>query len=372
MMGSSYPKPAFESYIYNKSVKRGEDITLSLKTNVDYVEVRWSKDGQTLYSGGRVEISKSGTDLTLKIRNAREEDEGKYTVRISYGGDSASDSANITMLEYDRDWRRVDWRQNDVIKNKLLSLSCEHLGVKQVRLLLHGPVGSGKSSLINSINSVFLGRVAIGALAESSASTSFTTHYKTYQIRDRRGRPLPFVFNDIMGLESRYDEGVHPHDIVYAIKGHIKDNYRFNPVCPLSSTHPHYNSSPSLSDKVHCLISVVAGDKISLMDGQIIQKMREIRMHASELGIPQVVFMTHVDMACSLVHYDLKHVYSSKSIRKKMQECSVKLGVPLNCIYPIKNYHEENRLDNRLDSLILDALTNAVNFAFDFVSFLDM
>ncbi|XP_063066391.1 uncharacterized protein LOC134458165 [Engraulis encrasicolus] len=370
-MGGSGTKPAFESYIHNKSVKRGEDIVFSCKTNIEEVEVRWCKDDQRLYDGGRIDINKSGTYLTLKIRQAKEEDEGKYTVRISNGEDSASDSATVTLLEYDRDWRSVEWGQNVAIRHSLEDLRFSNPDTRHVRLLLHGPVGSGKSSIINSINSIFQGRVMVGALACSAASTSFTTVFKTYQIRDRQGRDVPFVFNDIMGLEDTQDEGVHPDDIISAIDGHIPDKYRFDPSCPLSRRDPRYKSSPPLSDRVHCLVSVISCDSISRVEDSIIEKMRDVRKHASDQGIPQVVLMTHVDVTCPLVKDDLKRVYSSKRIKQKMQECSNRLGVPMNCIYPLRNYHEENHLDPNMDSLILDALQKAVMFAADYVGSLE-
>ena len=43
----------------------------------------------------------------------------------------------------------------------------------------------------------------------------------------------------------------------------------------------------------------------------------------------------------------------------------------MNCIFPVKNYHEENKLDGKMDSLILDALKNVVNFAEDYVDSLE-
>lgn len=46
----------------------------------------------------------------------------------------------------------------------------------------------------------------------------------TYKIRDQRGKDLPFVFNDIMGLECA-SGGVMTPDVVTALKGHVKDGY---------------------------------------------------------------------------------------------------------------------------------------------------
>ena len=50
-----------------------------------------------------------------------------------------------------------------------------------------------------------------------------------------------------------------------------------------------------------------------------------------------------------------------------MQDCSIKLGVPMNCIFPVKNYHDENRVDEKVDCVILDALIKIVDFANDYV-----
>ncbi|XP_042559995.1 interferon-induced protein 44-like [Clupea harengus] len=95
--------------------------------------------------------------------------------------------------------------------------------------------------------------------------------------------------------------------------------------------------------------------------------MNEVREVAKNLGIPHVVLMTHVDSCCPLVKEDLDKIYFSKKIKIAMENCSVKLGVPMNQIFPVKNYHEENRVDEKVDCVILDALDNIVNFANDYV-----
>lgn len=48
-----------------------------------------------------------------------------------------------------------------------------------------------------------------------------------------------------------------------------------------------------------------------------------------------------------------------------MQECSNLVGVPMNYIFPVKNYHEEMDTDDDMDALILKALDQIVSVAFD-------
>ncbi|KAK3530038.1 hypothetical protein QTP86_009959 [Hemibagrus guttatus] len=55
-----------------------------------------------------------------------------------------------------------------------------------------------------------------------------------------------------------------------------KHRLEFNPVTPLTDADPDYIHNPSLSDKVHCLVSVVPATSISQME-EVIQKMRTVR-----------------------------------------------------------------------------------------------
>ncbi len=52
-----------------------------------------------------------------------------------------------------------------------------------------------------------------------------------------------------------------------------------------------------------------------------------------------------------------------------MEQFSVDVGVPMNCIFPVKNYDSEIDLNDDVDSLILSALTNIINFGDDCISF---
>ena len=51
-----------------------------------------------------------------------------------------------------------------------------------------------------------------------------------------------------------------------------------------------------------------------------------------------------------------------------MEECSTRLGVPMNCIFPLKNYHEETKRNEKLNCLVLEAFMQAVYSANDYVN----
>ncbi|KAJ3583357.1 hypothetical protein NHX12_021921, partial [Muraenolepis orangiensis] len=193
---------------------------------------------------------------------------------------------------------------------------------------------------------------------------SFTIVYKAHKIKkDKPDKYHPFVFNDIMGLEAT--GGVCEDDIKLAMKGHVKDGYKFNPASALDPSIQFYNETPDENDKVHVLVCVVPADKLSQMPVEIIRKMVNIRIAARDLGIPQIAILTHIDVACPLVNRNIQNVYKSKYIKKKMEEFSGQLGIPMNCIYPVKNYHEEQDLDDDIDMLILRALKQMINLAKD-------
>ncbi|KAF7689774.1 hypothetical protein HF521_013127 [Silurus meridionalis] len=267
--------------------------------------------------------------------------------------------------EFKKPWRKMLWDKKDTLEEKLRNFQLSSPGVKFVRILVIGEIGAGKSSFINSVNSVFQNRITCEALADSTSGTSFTKTYKTHYIKGKSGSHLPFVFNDIMGLEPADGHGAHVADIAKALMGSLKEGHNFNPATPVSKDDVNYRGNPNVSDQTFCLVYVMAADKVSLMKDEVIQKMKLICEKASKYNLPQVIIMTKVDDACPLVQDDLRKVYTSKNIKEKMKECSDRLGVPMNNIFPVKNYHEEVDTDDDLDFLILKALDQIVNIADD-------
>ncbi|XP_033833958.2 interferon-induced protein 44-like [Periophthalmus magnuspinnatus] len=270
---------------------------------------------------------------------------------------------------FDEPWRKIDWGNKEELLKMINRYTPRH-GEKHLRVLVYGPVGAGKSTFINSVTSALYERMSNEAAANTSdsATRSFTLEYETHYIfkEDSLDETYPFVFNDIMGLEGGEKQGIHPEDIKLAMKGHVRDGYKFNPMSPLSEDSKHYNPNPTIDDQVHVLVLMLSANCPEI-DHSVIQKMKEVRETARDLGIPQIAMGTHVDKACPEIMKDIKNIYRSKSMKTNMEEFSKAVGVPLNCIMGVKNYSEETDNDADVDTLLLIALKHIVTNGKDFV-----
>ncbi|XP_076879320.1 interferon-induced protein 44-like isoform X2 [Brachyhypopomus gauderio] len=217
--------------------------------------------------------------------------------------------------EFGKEWRKTPWQDKGSLEKNLRKFNVSHSDVKYIRLLVVGEVGAGKSSFINSVNNVFQGRITSGALVDATSGKSFTKAYKTHYIYREDGSCLPFVFNDIMGLEGPDGCGAPVEDIISALAGLVEEGYKFNPVSAKTTSTP--NCTPSLGAQTYCLVNIIAADKVSRMDDKVIKKMKNIREKASEMDMPQVIIMTRVDEACPLVKDDIRKIYNSKKIKEK-------------------------------------------------------
>ncbi|XP_038161062.1 interferon-induced protein 44-like [Cyprinodon tularosa] len=103
------------------------------------------------------------------------------------------------------------------------------------------------------------------------------------------------------------------------------------------------------------------------LENPVLEKVKQVREKASELGIPQIGLMTHIDSACGEINKDLKNVYRSKYLQNRMKDFSSAVGIPVNCIFPIKNYSHEIEMNNDVDILILSALRKIIDFGDDFI-----
>ncbi|XP_056112412.1 interferon-induced protein 44-like [Rhinichthys klamathensis goyatoka] len=293
-----------------------------------------------------------------------------------YGNDTQLNECEVYKVERNpqisvkmKPWRNVQWteKRRDELMKMIRNYKPMMTSVSRVRILMIGPVGAGKSSFFNSINSVFMGRMTSKAMS-GSAGTSLTTQFRTYTVKDgREGKPLPFVLCDTMGLEEQSGAGLDIDDISSILQGHVPDRYKFNPTTPFQPDEQKASRPASLQEKIHCVVYVIDATKISLMSSKLEEKLAAIRRKVNTLGIPQMVLMTKVDEACPDVMEDLQNIYMTSYIKTKVQEVSSRLGVPVSCVLPVKNYSQELELELNCDVLLLTAIQQMLNFADDYL-----
>ncbi|KAM6906748.1 interferon-induced protein 44-like [Lycodopsis pacificus] len=266
-------------------------------------------------------------------------------------------------------WRKINWGGNQSPVQWVKDYP--QTEGQQLRILLHGPIGAGKSSFINSVQSVLQGRMCTNALVASVSHSCYTKKYTTYKFeKESQDTFYPFVLNDMMGLrDTTYRiKRVHVKDVKRALKGHVQDGYTFNPESKLSKDDRYYNPSPSANDKVHVLVSVIDATTASRMDDKVLTTIMEIRDEASDLEVPQVAILTKIDELCPEIKKDLRNIYKSKKLKETMEKFSKESGIPMNCVFAVKNYHEENEVNSDADVLIMSALMSIINFGNDFLN----
>ncbi|KAM6913302.1 interferon-induced protein 44-like [Lycodopsis pacificus] len=171
-----------------------------------------------------------------------------------------------------------------------------------------------------------------------------------------------------MGFEENTKTGVDVEDVKLAMRGHMPDGYKLNPAAPFRETDRDYISSPTLEDRVHVLVCVIPADSVSLISDEVVKKLREVRLAAAELGIPQLAILTKVDEACPQAKNYIYETYRIKYLKEQVDRFSMLLGIPLNCIFLVKNYNSEIKTNGDMNALILSALTQMINFGEDFLN----
>ncbi|KAK9534949.1 hypothetical protein VZT92_007362 [Zoarces viviparus] len=170
-----------------------------------------------------------------------------------------------------------------------------------------------------------------------------------------------------MGFEKNANTGVDVEDVKLAMRGHMPNGYKFNPVAHLQDTDRDYISCPTLEDRVHILVGVIPADSVSLISEEVVKKLREVRLAAADLGIPQLAILTKVDEACLEAKNDINETYRIKYLKEQVDRFSLLLGIPPNCIFLVKNYSSEIETNDDINALILSALKQMITFGEDFL-----
>ncbi|XP_042637681.1 interferon-induced protein 44-like [Orycteropus afer afer] len=237
----------------------------------------------------------------------------------------------------------------------------------EIRILLLGPIGSGKSTFINSVKSVFQGRIIRQAIAGSDI-TSITEQYRIYSIKyGEDGISLPFMLCDSMGLDEREGEGLCMDDIFYILEGCIPDRYQFNPRKPITSSHSGFITSPSLKERIHCVAYVLDANSINNLSSQMVKKFKRVQEKVLQCGIGYVVLLTKVNNWDEILQDDFLNMNRSTAYQSQIICVSKKLTIPIPNILMVDNYASEREMKPLKDVVILSVLRQMLRITDDFL-----
>ncbi|KAF4092089.1 hypothetical protein AMELA_G00016970 [Ameiurus melas] len=267
-------------------------------------------------------------------------------------------------------WREVVWHDNtrENLRKDFASYKMLLESLPRVKTLLLGPVGSGKSSFINSLRSTMYERI-VHLPSIGTAVEGFTQKVTTYGIRIKlRGPQSALSFCDVKAIGDDESTGLSYTDALAVIKGHVPEGYKFQSDVTVSDTVSGYIANPTLNDQVHCVLFVLDASKVASYPSSLQPTLRKLHSAISDLGIPQLILLTHVDQVCLAVQKDLKDVYSSQTVQDKMQKAAELVGLPLSYVLPVKNYVSQLTMDRNTDILLLSvamSILQAVDDTFE-------
>ncbi|CAH1779462.1 unnamed protein product [Owenia fusiformis] len=260
-------------------------------------------------------------------------------------------------------WRRgISWSQEDHIK--LMSYlqtyrPPEELSIPAANILMVGQVGSGKSSIYNTLNSIFKGYVVTKAFSGSGAG-SMTTKYRRYEVRTEHG-PLRVRLCDTMGIEA--EGGLNVADFPYILDGNLPDRFQFKAGGRITPKSQGYIKDPPLANMIHGVIFVIDGSTITMMPEEVYDKLKAIQEQVNERDLPLLIVITKSDKFCSHVKYDTSLTFRSLNVNELVQMVSDKFGMLETNVLPIKNYSTEMELDKDTDILTMVAMRQVLRAA---------
>ncbi|XP_047650250.1 interferon-induced protein 44-like [Phacochoerus africanus] len=239
--------------------------------------------------------------------------------------------------------------------------------VSEIRILLLGPVGSGKSSFFNAVKSIFRGHLTRQAIVGSNFS-SITEKYRIYSIKDGKdGKSLPFMLCDSMGLSEKDGVGLCVDDIPHILKGCMPDRYQFNPQKPITPRHPTFITSPSLNHRIHCVAYVFDINSIDNLSFQMLAKVKQVQKEVLKYGVSQVALLTKVNNCNEVLQDNFLQMSESMIYKSQVRDVNMMLGIPKSNILVVENYASEREMDPLQDILILSALKQMTRAADDFL-----
>ncbi|XP_065936897.1 interferon-induced protein 44-like [Magallana gigas] len=241
----------------------------------------------------------------------------------------------------------------------------EEIKIPEVNILLIGPVGAGKSSFINTINTIFKGKMSSRACT-GSAEISLTQKFYKFRVRDPTTKKhLCFRICDTRGVEDGVS--INSEDISFLLDGNLPNHYTFQLDSEASTERTGFVEEPTVREKMHVVGFVLDGSSLDVLSEGVVSKLKEIKRIVVDRSIPHLVFLTKIDKLCKLVEKDVSKMFVSRVVEDAVNNAAEVMALPRSQVLPVKNYEKEIALDTDINILALTALRKSLEFADDFL-----
>ncbi|KAL3873826.1 hypothetical protein ACJMK2_036911 [Sinanodonta woodiana] len=239
-----------------------------------------------------------------------------------------------------------------------------------MNILLLGQVGAGKSSIVNTITSIFEDHAS--HKVESTGGVHSVT--RVYQIRSSTGTDLAFRLCDTKGIEN--GETIRTEDIQRMIDGEKLD---------MEPSEPSYDGSYrsklqywkdklfgfarwmrgwifrvkalDINKRVYCVVYVIDASSLDIIHETVENYFKDCRkLMKQNGGIPEIVLLTKADVCSNAVKGDLKAISYCPDIKNVVQKVMDKFGFYENQIFPVVNMLKDVRVRRETSILFLMAL----------------
>jgi len=263
------------------------------------------------------------------------------------------------------DTEALDELREEIYKFKLR----EDAGINSFNILLVGEVGAGKSSTFNSFESVFKMRITNRANAGFSTGVgSVTKQFRMYTIQHGDTK-LKFKFCDTMGLEGdgiQQNNGFSVSDFCKIMDGHVSNGQELTG--DIVPGVPGYIETPTLSDRMHCVVFVISAKEARVMNSKIKDKLRNLKIEAEKRMLLPYVILTKIDKLVEDLQSDPTKTFNSTKIRDLVDYINDEFGIVKNKICPVMNYESQDRTDKDIDILLLKAFTKIKSACEDYIT----
>nr|XP_034306892.1 interferon-induced protein 44-like isoform X2 [Crassostrea gigas] len=241
----------------------------------------------------------------------------------------------------------------------------EEIKIPEVNILLMGPVGAGKSSFFNTINTIFKGEMSSRACT-GSAESSLTEKFCKFRVRDPTTKKhLCFRICDTRGVEEGVS--INGEDLGFLLDGNLPNNYTFQLDSEASTKRTGFVEEPTVKEKMHVVVFVLDGSTLDVLSEGVVSKLKKIKRKVVDRSIPHLVFLTKIDRICKLVEKGVSKTFISRVVEDAVNNAAEIIALPRSQVLPVKNFEKETTLNTDINILAMTALRKSLVFADDFL-----